>query len=46
VRDLPLPEVDARVTPPSDAGRAALRVLSERWGLGGSLDRLLTALEG
>ncbi|MGO4595646.1 5'-3' exonuclease H3TH domain-containing protein [Leifsonia sp. 2TAF2] len=45
VRDLPLPEVDARVASPSDEGRAALQALSERWGLGGSLDRLLTALE-
>ncbi len=46
VRDLPLPEVDARLMPPTDAQRTTLRALSERFGLGGSLDRLLTALEG
>ena len=45
VRDLPLPEVDARLTAPSVEQREALSALSERWGLGGSLDRLLTALE-
>ncbi|WP_310135018.1 5'-3' exonuclease [Leifsonia shinshuensis] len=45
VRDLPLPEVDARLAPPSAEQRAALTALSEKWGLGGSLDRLLTALE-
>ena len=46
VRDLPLPEVDAQLTPLTEAQREALRTLSERYGLGGSLDRLLTALEG
>ncbi|WP_374010964.1 5'-3' exonuclease H3TH domain-containing protein [Leifsonia sp. LS-T14] len=45
VRDLPIPEVDARLAPPTTEQRAALTALSERWGLGGSLDRLLTALE-
>ncbi|WP_285117457.1 5'-3' exonuclease [Leifsonia sp. fls2-241-R2A-40a] len=39
VRDLPLPDVDARLTPPSPEQREALAALSERWGLGGSLDR-------
>lgn len=45
VRDLPLPEVDAQLTPPTAEQRAALAALSERWGLGGSLDRLLAALD-
>ncbi|MGO4301696.1 5'-3' exonuclease H3TH domain-containing protein [Leifsonia sp. RAF41] len=45
MRDLPLREVDARLTSPTTDQRAALDALSERWGLGGSLDRLLTALD-
>lgn len=45
VRDLPLPEVDAALPVPSAERREALDALSERWGLGGSLGRLLTALE-
>ena len=45
VRDLSLPTVDASLPAPSPEQRAALAPLSERWGLGGSLDRLLTALE-
>lgn len=44
VRDLPLPEVDAALPAPTGEQRAALEALSERWGLGGSLGRLLTAL--
>ena len=43
-RDLDLPEVDARLRPPADDRRAELRALGERWGLGGSLERVLTAL--
>ncbi|WP_090041134.1 MULTISPECIES: 5'-3' exonuclease [unclassified Leifsonia] len=46
VRDLPLPAVDAPLVRPTPEHRAALAPLAERWGLGGSLDRLLTALEG
>lgn len=45
LRDLPLPKVDARLSPPTAEQRATLAALSERWGLGGSLDRLLTALD-
>jgi 5'-3' exonuclease len=45
VRDLPLPDVDAALPSPTGEQRAALDALSERWGLGGSLNRLLTALE-
>lgn len=44
VRDLPLREVDASLPVPGTEQRAALDALSERWGLGGSLGRLLTAL--
>jgi len=45
VRDLRLPDVDAGLPAPTDGQRATLDALSERWGLGGSLGRLLTALE-
>jgi 5'-3' exonuclease len=44
VRDLPLGDVDARLRAPGDDRRAALAALGERWALGGSLDRCLTAL--
>lgn len=44
-RDLDLPAVDAVLTAPTDEQRQALAALSERYGLGGSLDRLLTALD-
>ena len=46
VRDLPLAAVNAPLVHPTPEQRAALVPLAERWGLGGSLDRLLTALEG
>ncbi|MCM2577043.1 5'-3' exonuclease [Streptomyces meridianus] len=43
--DVPLPEFEpALPTGPRDA--AALRSLDDRWGLGGSLQRLLTVLAG
>jgi 5'-3' exonuclease len=45
VRDLPLPSVDATVGL-TDAQRAAGAALAERWGLGGSMDRVLAALSG
>jgi 5'-3' exonuclease len=45
VRDLPLPEVDAHLAAPGEEQRTALQALSERWGLGGSLERLLAALD-
>ena len=45
VRDLTLPAVDAAVGL-TDAQRAAGTALAERWGLGGSMDRVLAALSG
>lgn len=45
VRDLELPTVDASIPSIDDSRRERLAALSERWGLGGSLDRLLRALE-
>jgi len=44
VRDLPLGDVDARLRTPGEEQRAALNALTDRWALGGSLDRCLTAL--
>ncbi|WP_226653593.1 5'-3' exonuclease [Leifsonia sp. LS1] len=44
VRDLELPAVDARLRRPQEHQREALDALAARWGLGGSLDRLLAAL--
>ncbi|GAA3882178.1 5'-3' exonuclease [Streptomyces sedi] len=44
VTDLPLPERDAAL-PTAPADPEALDALDRRWGLGGSLARLLTALE-
>jgi len=43
VRDLPLGEVDARITSTA-AQRAAVESLAERWGLGGAAPRVLDAL--
>jgi 5'-3' exonuclease len=43
-RDLSFEALDARIRPLDDAQQAAARELSERWGLGGSLDRALRAL--
>jgi 5'-3' exonuclease len=45
VRDLPLPPVDTAVTI-TGAQRAAGAALAERWGLGGSMDRVIAALAG
>jgi 5'-3' exonuclease len=45
VRDLRLPAVDATIGL-TDAQRAAGAQLAERWGLGGSMDRVLAALSG
>ncbi|MFJ4471338.1 5'-3' exonuclease H3TH domain-containing protein [Streptomyces sp. NPDC089424] len=42
--DVPLPDVDTAV-PRAPRDPAALETLSERWGLGGALRRLLTTLE-
>lgn len=44
VRDLDLPDVDARLRRPTAEQRETLDALAARWGLGGSLDRLLAAL--
>jgi 5'-3' exonuclease len=44
VRDLDLPEIDARVRPFTDEERADAAALAARWALGGSMDRLLDAL--
>lgn len=44
VRDLDLPAVDARLHRPAAEQREALTALATRWGLGGSLDRLLATL--
>ena len=46
VRDLDLPEHDAVLRVPGADARSALDALGERWGLGGSLDRVLAALGG
>jgi hypothetical protein len=43
-RDVPLPPFDAAL-PHEPAHPAALLELADRWGLGGSLGRLLEALE-
>lgn len=43
--DVPLPEVDPAL-PHSPRDPAAVEELAARWGLGGSLRRLLTTLEG
>jgi 5'-3' exonuclease len=44
VRDLPLPEVDARIGV-TDDGRAEVGRMQERWGLGRSVERVLAALD-
>jgi hypothetical protein len=45
VRDLRLEVPDTTVRS-TDQGRAAGAALAERWGLGGSMDRVLAALAG
>jgi 5'-3' exonuclease len=45
VRDLELPEFDARIRPRTSEESDVLDGLSKRWGLGGSLERVLRALE-
>ncbi len=44
VRDLALPEFDARIRPVTAAHEAKLEALSATWGLGASLERVRTAL--
>lgn len=45
VRDLPLPEVDARLRPLDAAAKAATSSLAERWALGTAMTRILDALD-
>ncbi len=45
VRDLDLPVVDARLHAPAADRREEVEALGERYGLGGSLQRLLSVLE-
>jgi 5'-3' exonuclease len=45
VRDLPLPEVDARLRPLDAERKAAAEALAERWALGSSMARITDALE-
>jgi hypothetical protein len=42
--DVPLPDVDTAL-PREPRDPAALEALAARWGLGGSLQRLLTTLQ-
>lgn len=44
VRDLPIARGDARLRTPTAEQRMRLDTLAERWALGGSLERALTAL--
>lgn len=44
VRDLPIARGDARLRTPTAEQRTRLDALAERWALGGSLERALTAL--
>jgi len=44
VRNLQLPEFDARIRPSTPEQSAALEALSEKWGLGSSLQRARSAL--
>lgn len=46
VRDLDLPDVDARIRPLSPENASTLDALSATWGLGASLERARTALAG
>lgn len=45
VRDLDLPEVDAHLRPVAGDRRAALERLADEWNLGGSVPRVLAALD-
>jgi 5'-3' exonuclease len=46
VRDLDLPDIDARIRPLSPENASTLEALSATWGLGASLERARTALAG
>lgn len=45
VRDLPLPETDARLHPLDDEAKTHASALAEHWALGTSMTRLLDALD-
>ena len=45
VRDLPLPEIDARLRPLDAARKEAAQALAERWALGSSMARITDALD-
>ncbi|OMH34467.1 5'-3' exonuclease [Tersicoccus sp. Bi-70] len=45
VRDLDLGDIDARLRPVTGKRRAAVEALGEQWNLGGSVGRILTALD-
>lgn len=45
VRDLPLPETDARLRPLDDAAKADAAALAERWALGTAMTRIVDALD-
>jgi len=42
-RDLDLPEVDTQILPLDEAGVEVVTGMRETWGLGGSVNRVLTA---
>ncbi|GAB2838669.1 5'-3' exonuclease H3TH domain-containing protein [Microbacterium insulae] len=46
VRDLPLPEVDARLRSLDDSRRADAEALAGQWALGSSMSRIIDALDG
>ncbi|MCD2441399.1 5'-3' exonuclease [Agromyces sp. SYSU K20354] len=46
VRDLELGEFDARLEPVTGERRAAAEMFAEQWNLGGSMPRVLAALDG
>ena len=45
VRDLPLPEVNSRLQPATDVSRQTIATVTERWGLGSSMQRAAAAIE-
>ncbi len=45
VRDLPLPDVEARLRPLGEAARSDAATLAERWALGSAMTRIVEALD-
>ncbi|WP_127475399.1 5'-3' exonuclease [Microbacterium sulfonylureivorans] len=45
VRDLPLPEIDARLHPLDDKAKEDASALAERWALGTAMTRIIAALD-